>query len=299
MNEPRLPNFAIVGAQKSASTFIQDALRAHRDVYMPSGETRFFEDPEYGEGNINELSSLFSGRQEPLLGIKRPDYLGREEVPARMRRAIPAIKIIVVLRNPIDRLVSAYYYYIKLGILPVLDINEVIPRMLRGETIGGPKARDLLGYGNYATHLRRYFSCFPREQILILLQEDIAAGPRQVVLNTCKFLGADADALGVCPAAANEGVYSLTRLRFLTKRNRYLYDYDEVSGKLSKQKMTVGKLLPAATITVIDRYLLARTVGNRKPILRDPVKTMLADFYRDEIKGAQQILGRSLQGWSA
>lgn len=297
MTARRLPDFAIVGAQKSASTFVQDALRAHPDMYMPDGETRFFEDPEFGRGDLNELADLFAGRTEKMIGIKRPDYLGREEVPARLRSAMPRLRVIIVLRQPIQRLISAYYYYIKLGFLPVLDINEAIPRLLRGETIGNPKSRDLLDYGNYATHLRRYLSVFPREQLLVMLQEDFAASERNALAGICSFLGVDPERLGAIPRPANTGVYPLARLRFLTRRNRHLYAYDDVTGKLKPYRMTPARWLPAAAITAVDRLVLARVMGNRKPRLHERTQAMLADYYHAQIEDTATLLGRDLGGW--
>lgn len=297
MKSSELPDFAIVGAQKSASTFIQDGLSSHQDIYMPKGETRFFEDPEYQDGNISPLTSLFKGHAGKVKGIKRPDYLGRAEVPARMKAVNPDIKIIVVLRNPVERLVSAYYYYIKLGFIPVVDINEAIPRLLKGESIGNQKARDLLGYGKYATHLGRYLSCFPKDQLLILMQEDIASSPKDSLETTCAFLGVDPEKARPPLRHVNAGVYPLTRLRFLTRRNRYLYRYDAETGKLVHRKMTPGGYAAAAIITTVDRYVLERVIGNDKPELHDDVRSMLLQYYRDEVDETERVIGRNLKDW--
>lgn len=297
MSDFRLPHFLVIGAQKSASTFIQDALRTHPDVYMPAGETRFFEDPEYGKGDLAELAALFNGRQERLLGIKRPDYLARQEVPARIHAALPMAKLIVVLRKPLDRLVSAYYYYIKLGLMPVADINEVLPTILRGERTDSPKAQELLSYGNYATHLKRYHALFAAGQILVLLQEDIQASRRQTLDRTCSFLGIDSRRLAAPARSSNAGVYPLARLRFLTRRNRFLYDYDESTGKLRPKSMTLARFLPAAAITAVDRYFLARAIGNSKPPLTRDLEAGIKDYYQREVAETEQLIGRDLRSW--
>jgi len=291
-----MPDFVIAGAQKSASTFIQDALSGHPDIFMPNGETRFFEDPEYGDGDTAQLAMLFEGRGERVLGIKRPDYLGRAEVPARIREKLPAAKIIVVLRNPIDRLVSAYYYYIKLGFLPAVDINEAIPKLLSGRSANA-RAVELLSYGKYATHLRRYREVFPVDRIRIIFQEDIKAAPEREVAQLCAFLDVDPDGARSLPAAANAGVYSLPRLRFLSRRNRFLYDYDPITGKLLPKRMALKSLIPAAAITLTDRWILSRVIGNRKPMLDNHVRSSLIEYYREEIDGTAEITGRDLKAW--
>jgi len=293
----RLPGFVVVGAQKSASTFIQNSLSRHPDIYMPQGETRFFEDPEYGDGDIAELSRLFSSRSEKVLGIKRPDYLGRMEVPARIRLKLPAAKIIIVLRNPIERLISAYYYYIKIGFLPVLDINEAIPRLLAGDSLGNDIASEqLLAYGKYATHIRRYREVFPDDQIQIIFQEDVKASPTKEIARVCDFLEVDPNTMPALPTAANAGLYPLSRLRFLRMRNRFLYDYDSF-GKLSAKKNSLRRLIPAAAITLTDRWLLARFIENSKPKLADGLRSRLVEYYRDEIDGIAEITHRNLKEW--
>jgi hypothetical protein len=292
-----MPDFVIAGAQKSASTFIQDALSGHAEIYMPKGETRFFEDPEYGNGDTSKLASLFKERGERVLGIKRPDYLGRVEVPSRIHEKLPAAKIIIVLRNPIDRLISAYYYYIKLGFLPTVDINVAIPRLLAGGSLGNAKAGELLSYGKYATHLKRYRERFSDDRIRIIFQEDIKAAPAHEVAQLCMFLDVDPAGARPLPAAANAGVYALSRLRFLSKRNRFLYDYDSITGKLLPKKMALKSLIPAAAITLTDRWILSRVVGNRKPILDNDVRSSLVEYYREEIDGTAEITGRDLKSW--
>lgn len=297
MSGGRLPDFVIVGAQKSASTFVQTALSAHPEICMPKGETRFFEDPEYGAGDSNALAALFCGRREMLCGIKRPDYLGRPEVPARIHAHIPEAKIIAVLRNPIDRLVSAYYFYIKLGFLPARDINEVIPKLLDGQPIGNVKSGELLAYGCYATHLQRYRQVFPRERIHIMFQEDIQDSPGTALDGLCNFLGICPGRLGPMPSVANSGIYSLARLRFLEHRNRILFEYDVATGKIIQTPTPLWRLAPAAALTLFDRWVLAPVLGNGKPRLESSVRQRLIDYYREEISGTAEFVGRNLEAW--
>ena len=75
-----LPNFVIIGAQKSGSTFALRCLGEHPEVFMPTGETRFFEDPEYLRHDISDLEAIFrDASHKKALGIKRPDYLAKPE----------------------------------------------------------------------------------------------------------------------------------------------------------------------------------------------------------------------------
>jgi len=89
-------NFLILGAQKSASTFLQFCLAQHPDVYIHNREMPIFEDPDYANFSEAFVDRLFEGRSERRLGIKRPSYIGRPEVPERIYRAVPEGKLIAV-----------------------------------------------------------------------------------------------------------------------------------------------------------------------------------------------------------
>ena len=122
-------DFAIVGAQKAGSTFLLKNLRDHPSVFMPNGEVPYFENPDfYGP---NKLEFYFNKKNKKnILGIKRPNYLNKKEVPSRLIENNPNIKIIIFLRNPVDRVISAYYHGMKMGLLPLLEINEGLKKIL-------------------------------------------------------------------------------------------------------------------------------------------------------------------------
>ena len=128
-------DFAIIGAQKSASTFVQRALIDHPEVGMPPGESHIIEDPWYSEevfeSHIATLAKRCSGKR--LLGIKRPDCLGLEASTERLRHHMPDGKILVTLRNPIDRALSGYFHFLRYDILPMLDLETGMDRILRGD----------------------------------------------------------------------------------------------------------------------------------------------------------------------
>lgn len=291
-----LPNFIIIGAQKTGSTYIHGLLRSHPDIYMPAEEVRFFEDPEYGTGNLEPLKAMFRDRSTPLRGIKRPDYLARPEVPARIAHHVPSARLIAILRQPVQRLVSAYYYYVKLGFLPVLPINQGLRRILDGESLGSTRTGELLEYGRYATQLERYLAIFPSEQLLILLQEEVMTAPLQTINRVVDFLGATRFNQLPQVERDNSGLYSVPRLHWLTQRNRFLYDYDP-AGKLIEKTSTLS-YAGAAAITAVDRYLLAPVFGNQKPVLDPGLNAELECFYRPEINRLETLLQRSLNGWA-
>ena len=97
-----LPDFVLIGGQKAGSTFVQEALRQHPAVFTPHGETPFFQDPDYTPNDLSPLERELQGaRAGQRVGIKRPNYLGEPEVPPRLARDLPGVKLIAVLREPV------------------------------------------------------------------------------------------------------------------------------------------------------------------------------------------------------
>lgn len=293
--DPLLPNFVIIGAQKSASTYLSEALRQHPSIYLPPQEVRYFEDPEYTPDDIGPLKTLFQKRREPLKGIKRPDYLARSEVPARIRRHVPDAKLLVVLREPVARLISAYYFYIKMGFLPPVHINRGLPSILDDSASVSSRAAELVEYGRYATHLERYREYFPSSQVLVLLQDEISTEPQEALRKVYKFLGLPEERRLPKVARDNSGLYSIPRLRLLTQRNRFVCSYD--SSKKIEITYSPSRYFAAASITALDRYVLARFIDNEKPKLDPALHARLKTLYRPELNRLEHMLKCDLADW--
>lgn len=223
-----LPNFIIVGAQKSASSFIHACLMEHPEIFMPSEEVSFFESPDYEQKSIEDLKKLFVGRTEKMIGIKRPTYIGKPEVPGRIRIHLPDAKLIAVLRNPIDRAVSAYYHNIKYGFIPGIDIEKGMNLLLDGayeKTF--KRAHEIIDFGFYYKYLKQYQWFFDNDRFIILLYEDIIADKLSAIQKVYSFLDVKSSYV---PKAINSRpqavIYSIPRLHFLSLRNTFLYKYN-------------------------------------------------------------------------
>jgi hypothetical protein len=294
-----LPNFVILGAQKSASTFVHRCLEEHPEVYIPNREVRFFENPEFSESKLEDLTNLFTRHtSKAVRGIKRADYLGKPEVPERLKTYMPDAKLITVLRNPVDRLLSAYFYYIKLGFLPVKPIEEGMNDVLAGKMQGYPRANDLIEYGLYYKHLTRYLQLFPQERLLVLLHEDVQHRPLEVIKDIYRFLEIDPNYVprGL-DRRENTGLYSLPRLHFLSRRNALLFSYNKDRTRLYRNKLSPFVYLKVGAVTAIDKFVLSRLYGNEKPKLSEELRRNLYDFYHEDIAALEDFLGRSLVKW--
>jgi hypothetical protein len=288
-----LPDFVVLGAQKSASTFLQDQMDQHPQIEIAPGESRHFEDPDYSDGGVARLPGLFH-RHDPgvVHGIKRPDYLGRPEVPGRIAEHIPDVKLFVVIREPIARAVSSYFHYVRHGFAPLMPLDDAFTALLDGSLAGShPRATEILTYGRYAEHLDRYLGYFGRDQLMVFTQDQLIGDPVASLRRAFEFVGVDpAFVTHSQTSVSNRGVYSPTRLRLLRSKNHLLYTYTPNLDRRFPRRPSPPGWLWAATVVTIDRGLLARIDRSRPPKLAEGIRRRLEDYYADDAARLGEIL---------
>jgi hypothetical protein len=177
----RKPDFIGPGAQKAATSWIHACLYEHPQIYMPGGKEIHFFSRHYAKGFQWYENHFRRCRPDQLAGEFSPTYLYDPKTPQRLAEWNPEVKLIICLRNPVERTISAYRYAVKMGeIPPERDFAEVIRRKPA-----------YLHHSRYKEQLDRYLQYFPREQLLILLYEDIAKDPYEFIQNIYRFLRID------------------------------------------------------------------------------------------------------------
>ncbi|MEM0897929.1 MAG: sulfotransferase [Verrucomicrobiota bacterium] len=292
-----LPNVVIVGAQKAATTFLQRGLQDHPEAKVIPGETETFSDPTYGPIALRELESSFEGSDAKRVRvIKNAEYLTKPEVPARLRKHLSGARLIAVLRDPVARLLSAYYHLIKYNKLPHVHHEEGIPKVLDGKWSDHyPVSASLLDNGRYATGLRRYYDEFPKEQVLCFLHEDVASDSLGALKSVYRFLEITEDHTTANLRRRSQAVvYSLPRLRLLSLRNPFCFQRTPTGSR-----MRGGPLAKLAWYggEFVDRALFAKVWGNQKPFLSDNLAARLYDVFREEVEALESLLGRDLNHW--
>ena len=294
-----LPNFVVIGAQKSASTFIQECISEHPQVWMPSGEIPIFESPDYEKYGISALQQLFKGKKEEKLGIKRPNYIGKPEVPERIKRHLPEARLIAVLRNPIERAVSAYYHYINYGFIPAIDIEKGMRSILDGAYKDKFKrAHEIIEFGFYYKYLKKYQYFFKKGQILIVFHEEILADKLASIQRVYSFLDLDKEYIPKATESRPQAAtYNITRLKLLSMRNLLIYGYNSDRTRLFvKKRNLIGKAI-AGLITIIDQMLIAQYFGSKRTTLSKDIEKRLYIVYEEDIHNLQSYIARDLTNW--
>jgi Sulfotransferase domain len=205
-----LPDFLIIGTQRGGTTSLYKYLVQHPNLSRAlTKELRFF-DLNYHRG-LAWYRSRFPSRRhqravrnhrgvEPMVGEASPDYLFHPHAPARIARDLPLAKLIVVLRNPVDRAFSHYWHQFKRGHeqLGFAEAVEAEPRRLAGELERVQADPSYVSYerhhhsylarGLYADQLEAWFGHIPRDRFLIERSEDLFQDPPAVFRRVLDFL---------------------------------------------------------------------------------------------------------------
>jgi hypothetical protein len=274
-----VPDFIIIGAQKSGTTWLRHHLRQHPDVFVPVDEAQFFNKRHrYAKGQAWYESLFGDAAPGQVIGDKTPDYLwttsdgAKQHVAGaheRIHDLYPDVKLVVTLRNPVNRAVSALNHFIRRGhVSPLYRIDD----LLFGDKQFAVEGRGIIERGFYYQQLRAYLDLFDREQMLILiLEEDIFQSPRETLQRLYEFLGVD-------PAESETDLDRKQGEHYLSLLGLLLQYY----------------LLPKDLVELIDRPLPA-TKLNPSPdnVLR------LYDLYEEENEKLFDLLGRRPESWLA
>jgi Sulfotransferase domain len=203
----RLPDFIIAGAPRSGTSWLYALARRHPQLAMAepmAPEPKFFLVDELWHRGIDYYSTkwfdpLPAGR---ALGEKSTNYLESPHAAARICRALPKVKLIFLLRNPVDRAYSNYLWSRQNGLESETFERAVALEEQRDRDLAPDfryaRPHAYFSRGLYADLLIRFYNRFPREQILVLRYEDLETCPQRVAANFHRFLG-----VSEMPALAN------------------------------------------------------------------------------------------------
>ncbi|MEC7520528.1 MAG: sulfotransferase [Myxococcota bacterium] len=191
----RAPDFLIVGAQKCGTTSLHRHLAAHPDIYMPGAkELEFFSSDERFERGLDwYLDTYFeAGRSAAVRGEASTHYMMRvPEVPERIHDTLPDVKLIAILRNPIERAYSHFRMSVMRG-QESREFEEAIEACLALPEDAPPDVQhDYVRFGEYGRILGAYLDRFPASRIHVVLTEDLARAPAETVAGVYRYLGVD------------------------------------------------------------------------------------------------------------
>lgn len=265
-------DFLVIGAGKSATTWLQMQLQADPAVYMVDPELHYFS-REYHRGDEWYLSQFSDAGIGKVVGEKSNSYLDDPEAAAHIHRAMPEVKLIAQLRNPVERAYSHYCMMFNRG--------EVGPDIERHLDPSKPMDDRILDIGNYASHLRRYVELFGQKKILILFFEGVTGDPEGQMSRVRAHLGLKPRPL------ATEAVRKV-------KDKTASHVPARVRERFAWIKPIVRPLRGTSAFETV-RETIAREI--EYPPLTETLRERLNDYFAPSIDALEEMSGHSLDHW--
>jgi len=216
------------------------------------------------------------------VGEISPSYFCEAGVPERIHNYAPDAKILVSFRDPVQRALSNHRHEVRVGHFTGADLTFE----------AGLKNNPMyVEQGRYATHLERWLEYFPREQILVVLQEDIATAPLAVAREVCRFVGVDED-------YEPQGLTKKFN-RSYANRSQYVAGFKDRLYALTRLPGVSWLWSLASTLGVRSLYRRFNTVPSDVAI-PDPDDRTLAELrkhFHPEVKRLSNLLNRDLGSW--
>jgi hypothetical protein len=298
-----LPDFMIVGAAKCGTTSLYHYLRQHPDIYMPnSKEPDFFthmginpyecaNPPARGDiiWRFEDYVALFneSGSGQ-MIGEASVSYLFNHEVSIKNIKAIYGekskdIKIIIMLRNPAERVFSHYNFMVKVG-KEHLSFQEAIEsRVLEERKKRGQSFTAYIDYSMYYHQLKSYMDEFPNLKVYLF---DELKDSDRLASEIFEFLGVDKDVRVKTDVKTNPS--GVPRNRFLTR----------LLIKRGPIKMFLKRNIPPSStlkLIALREWILRGLL--RKSKLPEKTRAELTEFFSEDLKKVEKLIGRDLSHW--
>lgn len=268
----RKPAFIIIGAVKGATTWIAHQLRCHPDLWLPDAEPHYFS-TEYARGEKWYAALFEEAPADRIVGEKSADYLAHPEAAARMAGMVPDARLIVQLRDPVQRAYSDYCMLFRRGMVkddprPYLDGKRAAQsRFLEG--------------GLYGRHLNRLLHHYRRDQLHVIFYETLRTSADKVVAEVCDHIGVRVhmtpQALSMRQNDSASPMLPLGLRRFL-KPMRPVLD-------------------PLRANPLFSRLRASLATPVHYPPLTEELRAMLRDYYRTDMLVLQDLLKTDLSGW--
>ena len=289
-----LPTCLLIGAPRAGTTAVHHWLDSHPDVCAARPKETHFFSSEYDRG-LEHYARYFAHRRDEAAVVEStPTYLALPFVPARIASSLPAVRLVAILREPVQQVYSAWWKIHSMG-ADRRTFADCVEQELRDGTFdteasevcwletlaatrgGAPIQRSqYLVSGDYAGALARYDDHFSRDQLTVLLHDDLIDDPASVMAALSRVIGVDvARAPSPVPPHVNEG-----------------------AGALTASAQRLVRRVPSARIRhQVTR--VARSLDKRPAPQLDPgLRRTLTDYFHDRNRGLSERIGHDVTHWS-
>ena len=296
-----LPNFLIIGAAKSGTSALYYYIKDHPNIFMATPkELRFFSSFLHPEENgpdvyknkhatsIQEYEKYFECvNQETAIGEASPQYLYYLDSARYIKEILPNVKIISMLRNPVDRAYSSYLHAVRDWFEDSKNFKQGLQREEKRIDSGWPMLFHYINGGYYYQQLKQYYDLFPSENIKTIIYDDFVNSPESILREIFLFLQVDQNY--VPDMSFKPNVSGQPRWKLI---HRFLKPfYREPSSLQAKTKKIIPKSIRATFSSKIKK------INQIKVPLDSTTRQSLIKLFEEDILLLQNLLNRDLSIW--
>lgn len=300
----RRPNFFILGAPKCGTTALSEYLRQHERVFVstPKEPHYFCDDFDYyyapGERTEEHYLRLFADAGDEHLAVGEASvwYLYSRTAARNIMEFDPDARVIVMVRNPVELVPSLHSQ-----LSYMLDEREPDPAVAwglqaaraRGEGLPSTvRVPEFLQYGEAArlgAQVRRVLEVVPREQLKVLVFDDLRADTGAVYRDTLAFLGVPDDGRSEFPRVNENKVHQSAAVARFTQRP---------PSALVSVARGVKRVARVERLGVLDRVRRRNRQVTRREEISEEFAATLRDHFRDDVAELGELIGRDLGAWT-
>jgi len=295
MNRPVLPNTFIIGVQKAGTTTLDDWLSQHPQIYCYESLkdvhlfARFKSMDEIEQRLMKEPASY---KNQPVILQSAVNYIFYPQLLESIAQFKPKAKLILILRNPVDRAISSYAYFKKM-LRETRPMEEALLYQPKEVTEFTKDNGDFtyIEHGFYAKQIKNCLQYFSKEQLLILDYNDLSANPSSLLKQIFSFLNIDT---AFQPDLTAKNVTG-------SVKNQFLQERIIKQGKVRKWivKNFLDPFLPVGKRKMIKKKLFEMNTGKEKTGQLLPgneetveqIKKRLRPYFMEDVKELDALIG--------
>lgn len=290
----RLPEFLIIGAAKSGTSSLWTLLNQHPDIFMcEPKEPQFFDEAVGWPNGIGWYESLFAPAAEnQIIGEASTHYTRWPQVPRvpeKIHALLPDVKLIYVMRNPVERAFSHYVHRWTRDLHPEEPFSQTFDEFCKTDSV-------CIDSSLYFMQLEQYMAFFPKDRLLPVVFEELITSPESCLKKIFAFLGVNEDCkIDFQIPRENE-----------SKSFRYYFAKSKVRDRLmvSPITRTALKIMPTPVKTLIyDKLLLlVECFKGKKPSiepipLTDERRAELSAFFAESNRQLAETYNVDISYW--
>lgn len=277
------PNFLVVGAAKAGTTWLYSCLRSHPDVFVPlNKEIHFFSYGNLYSNGIDWYENFFSDvTNEIAIGEISPSYLSLPDAAERIFQYNPHMKLIFILRDPIQR---AYSHYCM-----ALSQQKVSSNIELGMTTDIPQVT----WSLYYQQVLRFTNLFPLENMKFVIFEDLKTNPDSILEEIFDFIGVQPSRIQVSATNPKNKKKPLPKYPTLSRFLRKLY------GDCEQTSPHVQGLLQYLRAEGYFNFFHRFNHGESMPEISERKRAELSFFFQEDIENLSNLIEKDLSHWNS